>query len=150
MTVLISTFRHYGTEPGVDIDADVRFGVGGSDSRRAVRDFRHPGEGAVRDSRPKSYTAGLWGGKRGLAPIDKNGQNKKAEAKGPGEVIGGDDGVRTHDLRLAKPALSQLSYVPFQNKRPSGDSAHAGAFIVKDGGPDKARTCDLPVISRTL
>ena len=25
---------------------------------------------------------------------------------------GGDNGVRTHDLRLAKPALSQLSYVP--------------------------------------
>jgi hypothetical protein len=25
---------------------------------------------------------------------------------------GGDDGDRTHDLRLAKPALYQLSYVP--------------------------------------
>jgi hypothetical protein len=24
----------------------------------------------------------------------------------------GDDGIRTHDLRLAKPALSQLSYIP--------------------------------------
>ena len=24
----------------------------------------------------------------------------------------GDDGTRTHDFRLAKPALSQLSYVP--------------------------------------
>ena len=24
----------------------------------------------------------------------------------------GDDGIRTHDLRLAKPPLSQLSYVP--------------------------------------
>ena len=51
---------------------------------------------------------------------------------------GGDDGVRTHDLRLAKPALSQLSYVPVwadgaseYNNRPSGDSANAGATIVR-------------------
>jgi hypothetical protein len=27
---------------------------------------------------------------------------------------GGDEGARTLDLRLAKPALSQLSYVPMQ------------------------------------
>ena len=52
-------------------------------------------------------------------------------------MCGGDDGVRTHDLRLAKPALSQLSYVPVLdmlhpiNNRPSGDSASAGAVIVK-------------------
>ena len=26
--------------------------------------------------------------------------------------LGGDDGARTHDPRLAKPMLSQLSYVP--------------------------------------
>ena len=44
---------------------------------------------------------------------------------------GGDDGDRTHDLRLAKPALSQLSYVPEKNNRPSGDSANAGATIVR-------------------
>lgn len=30
----------------------------------------------------------------------------------PAGHTGGDDGDRTHDLRLAKPALSQLSYVP--------------------------------------
>ena len=47
-------------------------------------------------------------------------------------IHGGDDGDRTHDLRLAKPALSQLSYIPIgKNKRPSGDSAHAEAFITK-------------------
>ncbi len=28
------------------------------------------------------------------------------------KVCNGDDGIRTHDLRLAKPALSQLSYIP--------------------------------------
>lgn len=27
----------------------------------------------------------------------------------------GDDGTRTHDLRLAKAALSQLSYIPSRN-----------------------------------
>ena len=65
--------------------------------------------------------------------------------------VGGGKGVRTPGLRLAKPALSQLSYTPFRNKHPSGDSALAGVFIAKeDGGPDKIRTCDLPVISRTL
>ena len=38
---------------------------------------------------------------------------KKAGSKNPALDVGGDDGDRTHDLRLAKPALSQLSYVPF-------------------------------------
>ena len=31
---------------------------------------------------------------------------------GPKIQISGDDGDRTHDLRLAKPALYQLSYIP--------------------------------------
>ena len=84
-------------------------------------------------------------------------RHKKRRRSTPAEQTGGDDGDRTHDLRLAKPALSQLSYVPalvpldIYNNRPSGDSANAGATIVKiSGGPDKVRTCDLPVISRTL
>ena len=29
---------------------------------------------------------------------------------------GGDDGIRTRGLRLAKPALSQLSYIPTNKK----------------------------------
>ena len=45
---------------------------------------------------------------------------------------GGGKGVRTPGLRLAKPALSQLSYTPFRNKHPSGDSALAGVFIAKE------------------
>ena len=64
-------------------------------------------------------------------------------------ICGGGKGARTPGLRLAKPALSQLSYTPVAktrqtvtdniclmrivlpsiNKRPGGDSAHAGAFI---------------------
>ena len=47
-------------------------------------------------------------------------------------VSGGGKGVRTPGLRLAKPALSQLSYTPFRNKHPSGDSALAGVFIAKE------------------
>ena len=38
-------------------------------------------------------------------------------------TIYGDDGTRTHDFRLAKPALSQLSYVP----GPRSAQAQAGA-----------------------
>ena len=37
---------------------------------------------------------------------------QKTEACASVLCSGGDDGDRTHDLRLAKPALSQLSYVP--------------------------------------
>ena len=33
--------------------------------------------------------------------------------------FGGDDGDRTHDLRLAKPALYQLSYVPGASMLPT-------------------------------
>ena len=67
----------------------------------------------------------------------------KGEKKANGQAVdlrfcGGGKGARTPGLRLAKPALSQLSYtptyagnVPFTNKRAGGDSAHAGASISK-------------------
>ena len=99
--------------------------------------------------------AGILNSSCTLFAKQKNAGTKLA----PAVTCGGDDGVRTHDLRLAKPALSQLSYVPESytsdaegqtNKHPSGDSASAGVPIGNCGGPDKARTCDLPVISRTL
>jgi hypothetical protein len=38
---------------------------------------------------------------------------KKPVHCGTGEIFGGDDGIRTHDLSVANAALSQLSYVPF-------------------------------------
>ena len=41
----------------------------------------------------------------------------------PPAVHGGDDGDRTHDLRLAKPALSQLSYVPVPGPMSGGGDA---------------------------
>jgi hypothetical protein len=58
------------------------------------------------------------------------------EACGPGATAGGGaDGDRTHDLRLAKPALSHLSYGP----------VGPGAFLIAtraadckvSGGPGK-------------
>ena len=56
----------------------------------------------------------------GIGPADKEArthhdpctENKKSPVVGARGVHGGDEGVRTLGLRLAKPALSQLSYVP--------------------------------------
>jgi hypothetical protein len=40
-------------------------------------------------------------------------QNRVCEGKSSMISVGnGDEGIRTLDLRLAKPALSQLSYIP--------------------------------------
>ena len=50
------------------------------------------------------------------------------------EQLGGDERARTANLRLAKPALSQLSYVP--------GSSH--------GGPNWTRTSDLVLIRDAL
>ena len=50
--------------------------------------------------------------------------------------LGGADRDRTDDLRLAKPALSQLSYSPLMP-----DSV---------GGPGKTRTSDLTLIRGAL
>ena len=41
--------------------------------------------------------------------ITKIGAKSKSR---PAPIFGGDDGIRTHDLRSASAALSQLSYVP--------------------------------------
>ncbi len=52
----------------------------------------------------------------------------------------GDDGTRTHDLRLAKAALSQLSYIPVRDvPNPAGHS-----------GPFWTRTRDLALIRGAL
>src|SRR5262245_9267417 len=55
------------------------------------------------------------------------------------ENLGGADRDRTDDLRLAKPALSQLSYSPMDHVV---ESTH--------GGPGKIRTSDLALIRRAL
>ncbi len=44
-------------------------------------------------------------------------------------AVGGDDRDRTDDLRLAKPALSQLSYIP------GNRDAAAAHYLTRAGGP---------------
>ena len=62
---------------------------------------------------------------------------------GPSLESGGDSGARTRSLRLAKPALSQLSYIP---------ETGPGAAItsVGRGGPGWTRTTHLTLIRRAL
>ena len=55
----------------------------------------------------------------------------------------GADRDRTDDLRLAKPALSQLSYSPEECAGPEAPT-HFG------GGPGQTRTADLTLIRRVL
>ena len=62
-------------------------------------------------------------------------------------VYGGDVGDRTPDLRLAKPALYQLSYIP--GKKPSRLLA-AYRLQLLHGGPGWNRTTDLTLIRRAL
>ena len=61
----------------------------------------------------------------------------------------GDDRDRTGDLRLAKAALSQLSYIPAKGE---GRVRRAQSSIrhLKYGGPFWARTRDLTLIKRAL
>ena len=52
-----------------------------------------------------------------------------AKVERPSLESGGDSGARTRSLRLAKPALSQLSYIPAANRRgrpPRGPGALVG------------------------
>ena len=58
-------------------------------------------------------------------------------------VSGGDSGARTRSLRLAKPALSQLSYIP-------GRRSRASAASQERGGPGWTRTTHLTLIRRAL
>ena len=55
---------------------------------------------------------------------------------------GGGDRIRTDDRLVANQVLYQLSYAPGRllSSRASLDG----------GGPDRIRTCDLPLIRRTL
>ena len=52
------------------------------------------------------------------------------------DPLSGDDGTRTRDIRLAKAALSQLSYIP--------------RIVPQGSGPDWIRTNDPCVISTVL
>ena len=63
--------------------------------------------------------------------------------------IGGDEGDRTLNLRLAKPALSQLSYVP-KAKDEIGWMNHPSAFSLGTNGDTWIRTKDLSFIRAAL
>ena len=83
-----------------------------------------------------------------------------------GAAQNGDDRDRTCNLRLAKPALSQLSYVPgptslkIEDLRlkilkaytsPDSKVIQSSFFNVQStNGPGKSRTSDLALIRRTL
>jgi hypothetical protein len=47
--------------------------------------------------------------------IQRVNLSRSSDGPGPAPPYGGDDRDRTDDLRLAKPALSQLSYIPVGN-----------------------------------
>ena len=65
-------------------------------------------------------------------------------AKDPSSLeSGGDSGARTRSLRLAKPALSQLSYIPEADR-------HAVRCGAERGGPGWTRTTHLTLIRRAL
>ena len=68
----------------------------------------------------------------------------EADAK-PSLESGGDSGARTRSLRLAKPALSQLSYIPGGPGQRPIDRVHG-----IDGGPGWTRTTHLTLIRRAL
>ena len=72
---------------------------------------------------------------------------------------GGGEGTRTHDPLVANQVLYQLSYAPMfdgvTRVRDRGPVERLPFWsLIQDecqnGGPDRSRTCDLPLIRRTL
>jgi len=68
----------------------------------------------------------------------------RAKANRPSLESGGDSGARTRSLRLAKPALSQLSYIPV------GGGSGGASQTRSVGGPGWTRTTHLTLIRRAL
>jgi hypothetical protein len=65
-----------------------------------------------------------------------------------GGAPGGGDRIRTDDRLVANQVLYQLSYAPGARSSPSMSSTSWPPL--EGGGPDRSRTCDLPLIRRTL
>jgi hypothetical protein len=61
---------------------------------------------------------------------------------------GGDSGSRTRNLRLAKPALCQLSYIP--GREDVSTIRGRGSERWRGGGPEWTRTTHLALIRRAL
>ena len=60
---------------------------------------------------------------RGVRTSAQLSANDKADGQPSALVSGGDDEDRTHDLRIANAALSQLSYVPTRGRIIAGPGA---------------------------
>ena len=72
------------------------------------------------------------------------GPSRRGPATLYASCFGGDDRDRTGNLWLAKPALSQLSYIP------DGAPYSPGGRILHLGGPKWSRTTDLALIRGAL
>ena len=66
-----------------------------------------------------------------------------------GESSGGGERDRTDDLLLAKQALSQLSYTPMSNRRPTAPHREQQT-LWPDGGSGWIRTIDPRLIKTVL
>ncbi len=103
----------------------------------------------------KSFSASISGGRSDLDAwiLDRALWVSRPQFPASGLQPGGDERVRTANLRLAKPALSQLSYVPAHH---FGLRIHASphAAIVnpkpRNGGPNWTRTNGLVLIRDAL
>ena len=106
---------------------------------RCARSFRCGGCAALRAARQTLARLLRSAPRTGFEPRAPSLDMKKPRRSEAFKNVGGGKGVRTPGLRLAKPALSQLSYTPFRNKHPSGDSALAGVSIAKEKVVDLTR-----------
>ena len=78
-------------------------------------------------------------------PIDYRKKTMRVQKHKNNNTNGGDVGDRTPGLRLAKPALYQLSYIPGINR-----SLPFLMLQLLHGGPGRNRTTDLTLIRRAL
>ncbi len=77
--------------------------------------------------------------------------DRLASTTEPSLVSGGDSGARTRSLRLAKPALSQLSYIPLiLDPAAEARQSQAASRSRSVGGPGWTRTTHLTLIRRAL
>ena len=89
------------------------------------------------------------GRSRGSAQATHKIYEAAARRGRPSLESGGDSGARTRSLRLAKPALSQLSYIP--RAKPAAGTPFPGPPVSQDvGGPGWTRTTHLTLIRRAL
>ena len=128
--------------------------ISNATAQSATRNSGATPMGSQRTSWPKAELAKSRAGKRARSVS----RCRKASGPGPADHSknGGARRDRTDDLKLAKLALSQLSYGPKQRQNRRQDqqdqrrSAPGEARPEADGGPGRTRTSDLTLIKRAL